>query len=120
MAHRAWHAWNCLPKTSKGERPPIRELEREHEISNAALGKLIKGKLKRPGLEQLTAFAAALRTTPEWLQFGTGKPPVSAWQVPGYPSEWLPVSAMESSRFRESADELLDEMPVPRARSTRK
>ena len=120
MAHRAWHALNCLPRTSKGAHPPVRALEREHGISHAALSKMLKGQLKRPGFEQLTAIAAALNTTPQWLQSGKGDPPVSAWPIPDYPSEWLELSGSSRRRFADRAEKLLEQTDRVGRRAARK
>jgi len=87
MGQRAWFALHCLPRDPKGAPPSIRELERRHEISNMGLNRLIWDELKRPGLEVLSKAAAALNTTPEWLQFGRGDGPKASWPVPNRPAE---------------------------------
>jgi transcriptional regulator with XRE-family HTH domain len=75
MGHRAWWAYQCLPKDRMGHAPKFRELERAAGLTNNQLRRLIWDEYKRPGLEQLEKFAKALNTTAEWLQFERGEGP---------------------------------------------
>ncbi len=89
LSRRAWEAWRALPR-KRGNPPKIRELERQYSISNAQLNKLINGLSKRPSYEQLAKMAAALGTTPEWLQSGTGAPPAMHQAPEPWPGKRIP------------------------------
>lgn len=88
-SRRAWQAWRALPRR-RGEPPPIRELERAHQISNAQLNKLINGLSKRPSYGEIVKMAAALRTTPEWIESGTGPGPAMHQAPEEWPGKRVP------------------------------
>jgi transcriptional regulator with XRE-family HTH domain len=87
IAQRAWFAWHCLPRTEKGQPPPIAQLERDHGLSHAQLRKLVMGLSKRPSYSTLTRAAQALACAPEWLGDNEGEPPrCSVFVPPGPPN----------------------------------
>ena len=73
--HRAWFAWKCLPRDERGEPPTFRSLERAHGLANKDLSRLVWDFYKRPSYEKMQRFAAALKTTPEWLEHEEGVGP---------------------------------------------
>lgn len=75
MGHRVWFAWKCLDRDPKGNPPPWRELEDKVGLTNGSIYKATWDIAKRPGFEQLTKLAEALKTTPEWLQAERGEGP---------------------------------------------
>lgn len=88
LGHRVWHAYYCLPRDAKGAPPKQRKLEKPKNPngpSNGALGKLMKGKLKDPGIRTLEIVAKVLECDLMWLQTGNGPAPTSADQIPRYP-----------------------------------
>ena len=85
IAQRAWFAWHCLPRTDKGQPPPIAQLERDHGLSHAQLRKLVMGLSKRPSYSTLTRAAQALECPPEWLADGEGTGPSCSTFVPAGP-----------------------------------
>jgi hypothetical protein len=130
MGHRAWFAWHALPRDDRGNPPKLRELEREHELPNGSLYKLIWGVLVRPGLVQLVKMAAALGTTPEWLQLERGAAPKASWPVVPRPDPPAGAAARvpgpralsedaERAHARKARD-LLDRGNPRRTRNTRK
>jgi transcriptional regulator with XRE-family HTH domain len=121
MADRAWFAYQCLPKTETGAPPPLRELERANDLSNAMLRKLIRGISKRPSYVELVKMARALNCTPEWLQSEIGDGPVARWPIPVRPtfkaSPSLPngITARAHKTFERDTKKLL-ESPVSAGR----
>lgn len=87
LAQRAWFAWHCLPRTDKGQPPPVRSLERAHLLANAQLQKLIMGRSKRPSYGELVKMAMALDCDPAWLQSGEGIAPTTSYPVPAGPPQ---------------------------------
>jgi len=121
IGHRAWHAYYCLPRDEKGEPPAMRELEREHGVSNGGLQKLIKGNLKRPGYGVLSKLAKALKTTPDWLQAEEGDVPQSSWPIPAYPyGASAGLSSKVKAAFESDAKKLAHGGLARRTKSARK
>lgn len=81
MGHRAWFAYQALPRDEHGLPPKRRKLERDNKLANGALRKLIWDLLKRPGYETISRAAAALQCTPEWLMTGEGEGPKASWFI---------------------------------------
>jgi hypothetical protein len=86
MGQRAWFAWKCLPRDERGDPPSWRELEEKHGLSNGSIYKLTWDLTTRPSFEQLEKIAAALGTTPGWLQAGKGDGPRARWPVENRPA----------------------------------
>jgi hypothetical protein len=81
IGHRAWFAWQCLPRDSRGSPPTRRSLEIKHGLSNKDLTRLIYDFYERPSYEKMQKFAAALSTTPEWLDREEGPGPLVGMPV---------------------------------------
>jgi hypothetical protein len=81
MGHRAWFAWKCLPRDSRGNPPSWRELEGGHGLTNGSIYKIVWDRTTRPSYEQISKVAAALSTTPEWLQREEGAGPLASVYV---------------------------------------
>lgn len=96
-AERVWHAYHCLPRNEKGMPPSVRSLEHMYKIAHGTLNKLYEGraKLERTNHDRVERIARALDTTVDWLLYGRGVPPMSAWNVPPWPG---PKDAPKSSR----------------------
>lgn len=121
MGQRAWHAYYCLERDEKGKPPAYRQLEEANDLNNGEMMKLLKGILKRPGLKTITNLANALRVTPQYLQFGEGQSPKSAWPIPAYPygsSDGL--STADKAAFDRDAKKLSSGGLTRRTKSARK
>jgi hypothetical protein len=81
LGHRAWFAYQCLPRDSQGRPPSRRSLERRHGLANKDLARLIWDFYERPSYGKMHKFAAALGTTPEWLDKEEGPGPVTGFPV---------------------------------------
>lgn len=88
IAHRAWHAYYCLPRDEKGAPPSLRGLERPENPdgpSNGAIGKLFRSDLRGPGPDVLARIATVLACDLTWLITGKGPAPSTANQIPEFP-----------------------------------
>jgi hypothetical protein len=81
LGHRAWFAWQCLPRDDRGRPPSWRSLEIDHDLPNATLPRIIWGRTRRPSAEILSQVAAALGTTIDWLLYERGEGPAARWPV---------------------------------------
>ncbi len=81
LGHRAWYALQALAG-APGVRPPSKHsLEVKYGLSNKDLSRLIWDVYERPSYEKMGKFAAALGTTPEWLDREEGPGPVIDWII---------------------------------------
>lgn len=94
-----WYAYHCLPRDPDGSLPSLRQLEREHQLSNGILSRVLKGE-RLAGIEHETIkrIRRALRVTEHWLDYGgpDGPPP------PPYPIPPRPGTTL--LRYRDLAD----------------
>ena len=136
MGHRAWFAWQCLPRNERGEPPTWRELEDRHDLSNGSIYKIVWDISTRPSFGQLERVAAALCTTPHWLLTGRGYSPAARWPVaprPAAPKKQgkksaerpvrghaIVVSRNAEAAFAREAKKLGDGTESGRSRSARK
>jgi transcriptional regulator with XRE-family HTH domain len=72
---RVWRAFQALPRNEHGDLPVETVVEEANGLSRGLLGKLINGKQKSCQGDTLNKLAKALRTTPNYLVSGEGKPP---------------------------------------------
>jgi hypothetical protein len=79
--HRAYFAYQCLPRRPDGSPPAQRELERAHGLYHQSLNKLFYDKVANQGYDVIKRFALALSCSAEWLQDGTGAAPTASHQV---------------------------------------
>lgn len=84
MGLRAWFAWQALPRGPEGQPPARRALEREHDLPNGMLAKIIWDQ-SDPTVTVLRKAAAALRCTVGWLANEEGQGPSTQWQIPVRP-----------------------------------
>jgi transcriptional regulator with XRE-family HTH domain len=124
ISQRAWFAWHCLPRTDKGQPPPISQLERDNGLSHAQLRKIVMGLSKRPSYSTLTRAAQALGCAPEWLADNEGGGPVCSTFVPPGPPARKPAARRgtlgqnEIVLFESKARDLSQRArPLPRKRA---
>jgi hypothetical protein len=101
---RAWHAYQCLPRTPRGNLPDVRALEREAKrkhpkLYHQAIQKFMYDEIKSPGYEVLEGIAFALNTTPAWLLREDGDPPTTTNQISPRP----PKNSLKQAAARKKA-----------------
>lgn len=85
LADRAWHAWHCLPRDSRGKPPSRASLEKPVGLSYATLSKIMLGEREDPGFAQLKLIAKALQCDVNWLADGDGPAPRTTLPIPPRP-----------------------------------
>lgn len=123
MGRRAWFAYQCLPRDEMGRMPPIRRLERENDLSNGAIGKLIWDELTRPSYQTMLRLAKALGCSEEWLTSGTGDGPVARFPVAPRPDKKPKRSGIGPdvvADFEDETGKLTKRRPPSRRRDARK
>lgn len=85
LGERAWFAYQCLATGPHSRPPSKRSLEKQYGLSNKDLSRLIWDFYERPSYEKMQKFAAALGTTPEWLDREEGPGPRVGFSVPARP-----------------------------------
>lgn len=114
LAQRAWFAWQCLPRNSRGKPPPIARLELAHGLANAALRKVILGITTRPAHDSLLKMAEALQCDPQWLSCEKGPPPIPS----ALPNSSPParrgrgISSRDFALFEGKAEKLAQRSPI--------
>jgi hypothetical protein len=108
---RAWWALCCLPRNAFGNLPQLRPLEREHDLSNGALRKLIWDNTNRdPGYSIAKRMAKALGCDPDWLFLGIGQHPRASWPVPPRPAKAESLSSDDAARAIEELEQGSDSL----------
>jgi hypothetical protein len=79
--HRAWYAYQCLPRQPNGNAPSKRALEKAHGLYHQSLHKLFYDKVAEQSYDVMKRIAQALRCDVDWLQEGTGDAPKTSNQV---------------------------------------
>lgn len=77
LPDRLWYAYHCLPRGADGKPPSYRALERDHDLSNGLLSRLMHGERLAIEHETWKRLHAAMRVAPPWLDYGgpNGPPP---------------------------------------------